>query len=731
VREELPVLAFLAAAVLLFFWPIWLAGYTFPQGGGDLFGQLYPVWSYVARWLRRGVFPLWSTQLMAGDPIIAEAQYGLLNPLNWPLFLFSPIPRWMLLFRDAFTLWLAGTGLYLYLRRSPVWRLSRAAGVVGAVAFTFSSPFVTHLGHPQFNDVMAWLPWVLWGIDGAARRMRSVLPAGLALAALLLAGHGQAALYAVLTIGAYALWQVATGGVRRAPKRAARLLLVALLAGALAAPAILPGMERLPYSDRSLVPPEERRGYELPLAMWIDFVSPDFHGQGMREFWAPWDRVESGYAGAVALFLALLGLAANLRRPRGWFLLLLATGAFLFALGYEGPLYTHLAPLPFFAETWKTARIVYLVSFAVAVGAALGVQALQRGPSALTRSWFILLLVLALLLWLGAPAFVARVPGGVERLRALTGLRFAAALALLTALLGAYMTRLPALGRAGLVGLLLVELIAVGAFAETDPPAPPAVAHEGALAFLRADPGWFRIDVDAAATGIWSPARLLAEGFEVARGTGNPMEIFLYNQFYWQIPRKDAPAYSTLGVKYIIVPDGALPGGEKIWPVYEDDPLIDVHLNTNSTNRAWLVYETRPVSTLEEAYALVFDGEFDPHQEAVVQGGRALTEPGEGHLEVLAYGPNRAAFRVETTEPALLVLNDLHYPGWRARLDGEPAPLRRTNVIFRGIEIPPGVHEVEMRFFPTPLRLGVGLALAALLTLAVGAGERRLLSRWR
>ena len=96
--ELAPLLA-LAGVVLLFFWPVWIAGYTFPQGGGDLWGQLYPVWTYVAEWLRRGIFPLWSTRMMAGDPIIAEAQYGLLNPLNWPLFLFSPIPEWQVLLR--------------------------------------------------------------------------------------------------------------------------------------------------------------------------------------------------------------------------------------------------------------------------------------------------------------------------------------------------------------------------------------------------------------------------------------------------------------------------------------------------------------------------------------------------------------------------------------------------------------------------------------------------------
>ncbi|MBN1259888.1 MAG: YfhO family protein, partial [Anaerolineae bacterium] len=234
VRDWAPLI-FLAGGVLLFFWPVWVAGFTFPQGGGDLFGQLQHVWTYVAGWVRKGVFPLWSTRMMAGDPIVAEAQYGLFNPLNWPLFLAPSISRDILLLRVAVTLWLAGSGMYLYLRRSPVWRRSRSAALAAGVAYMLSNPFITHLGHPQFNDVMAWLPWVLWGLDGATRRKRAIPLAGLALAALLLAGHGQAALYAILVISAYSLWQVLEGGPR-APRRIGRLALVALLAAALAAP---------------------------------------------------------------------------------------------------------------------------------------------------------------------------------------------------------------------------------------------------------------------------------------------------------------------------------------------------------------------------------------------------------------------------------------------------------------------------------------------------------------
>ena len=739
IRDEWRALLWLTGATLLFFWPIWIAGYTFPQGGGDLFGQLYHVWSYVSEWLRRGIFALWDTRIMGGDPIVAEAQYGLFNPLNWPLFLFSPIPKALLLFRDAFTIWLAGVGLYLYLRRSPVWRLSRTASLVGATAYMLSNPFVTHLGHPQFNDVMAWLPWVLWSIDHAMRASKGIPFAGVALGALLLAGHGQAALYAVFVITAYSLWQILEAKIKDILPRASRLVLVAAMGGALAAPSLMPLMERLPYTDRNLVPEQERQGYEFPKEMTVDLLTPNFHGQGARDFWPAWDRVESGYAGAAALYLALLGVLSSLppwhirfdqRQKRTWFLVGLAGFAYLFALGYSGPLYPRVDHLPFFADLWKTARIVFLISFTIAIAAAQGVEQLLRGDQHRNRLWALLVFILAIGLWVGAPSWVATVPNGEPKTHALEALRFAAITAGITALAGWITTQQHTglnqrIGQAGLLALLLVELVTVGAFAETDPPQVEAAPHQAALDFLNADPGWFRVDVDVAAINVWSPSLLLAEGFEMPQGTGNPMEIASYNQFYWSIPYKGSPAYQILGVKYIIVPKDAMPGGEGIWPAFTEDELVDIHLNTRSLNRIWLVYNTQPVSTREEAQELIFEPSFDPQHVATIENGPELAEVGEGALEVLLYGPNRIKIKVQTSTPTLLVLSDILYPGWKANLDGKTTTIYPTNALFKGVVVPAGEHIVEMTYFPSSLRMGLGLTAMALLTLLVGIQERR------
>ena len=76
-----------------------------------------------------------------------------------------------------------------------------------------------------------------------------------------------------------------------------------------------------------------------------------------------------------------------------------------------------------------------------------------------------------------------------------------------------------------------------------------------------------------------------------------------------------------------------------------------------------------------------------------------------------------AQVTLEVKFPArgLLVLHDNHYPGWKAYVDGEPAPLLRANYTFRAVAVPAGDHRVEFVFWPASLQYGLLLA-------AVGAG---------
>ncbi len=52
------------------------------------------------------------------------------------------------------------------------------------------------------------------------------------------------------------------------------------------------------------------------------------------------------------------------------------------------------------------------------------------------------------------------------------------------------------------------------------------------------------------------------------------------------------------------------------------------------------------------------------------------------------------------SDQPIFVLHDLYYPGWEATIDNQPTPILKTNLLFRGVELPRGRHIVAFRFAP-------------------------------
>jgi uncharacterized membrane protein YfhO len=66
------------------------------------------------------------------------------------------------------------------------------------------------------------------------------------------------------------------------------------------------------------------------------------------------------------------------------------------------------------------------------------------------------------------------------------------------------------------------------------------------------------------------------------------------------------------------------------------------------------------------------------------------------------------------------VVAESWYPGWRATLDGQAAPILRANYLSQGVVVPAGRHVVELRYQPDSFTIGAALSgLAALAGLAL------------
>jgi uncharacterized membrane protein YfhO len=74
---------------------------------------------------------------------------------------------------------------------------------------------------------------------------------------------------------------------------------------------------------------------------------------------------------------------------------------------------------------------------------------------------------------------------------------------------------------------------------------------------------------------------------------------------------------------------------------------------------------------------------------------------------------------VTASSNALLVLSEMYYPGWVARVNGKKVPIQRVDGTFRGIVVSAGPNRVEFEYAPASFRVG---ALISALTLVCFVG---------
>jgi hypothetical protein len=157
--------------------------------------------------------------------------------------------------------------------------------------------------------------------------------------------------------------------------------------------------------------------------------------------------------------------------------------------------------------------------------------------------------------------------------------------------------------------------------------------------------------------------------------------------------------------------------------VYSDS---DIHVleNTEALPRAFLVPRARVAPSLGTALSEMVHQPFQPRQE-VILADDATTQAtplttdrgGQGTARITAYAASDVKIHTSVSADAWLVLSDTFYPGWTAAVDGQAVNVLRGDVLFRVVPVPAGEHEIEFRFEPASVRLGLVISLGALITL--------------
>jgi hypothetical protein len=744
--QDVAAWGLLALAAAGFFWRLLAGDAYMPADGGDMASFLFPLYRFVQANLRRGVFPLWNPYLYGGAPFIGEIQAGLFYPVNWAVWLLGPTVSYRSLeMLSIFHIWWAGAGMYLYLRG----RVRGMAALVGAIAFMFSDLFLTHFGNLNLIAVAAWLPWVFWAYERALARqgMRWAVVGGALLGIATLAGHLQVTIFIGLALTIYTVLHALTSG-RSLLTVSRPFFLTAVVALGLSAVVLLPAWEMAQHTPRAAWDYGQTVSFSLSPAQWIGLLVPGFFGRGPQFHWGLWPRVEVGYMGILPLVLATLALTMR-QEKREWALAGLALAALSFALGvYSVPHGWLTALVPGLGQLRAPARFMFVFNFALAALAASGLEALVGAWGARERAGFALAWRackgLALFAWgVAVPlAYLAlllgqdRDPTVFARLSValISVVFFAAFLTLSLLLLAARRLGWAKAETLGALALLLtfVDLASSGAYNDLSPqdPARGFSAHGGLVAFLQAQPGPFRIDTRTDIDRLWQPSAALVYGLEDVSGVANPLTLAAPARYWEGMGSRSSPLYDFLNVGFVVARKDVVLDWSKFELAYDGDAELNVYRNRRALPRAFLVHQAVKVADAEAAWAAIHAPGFDPTTKVVVEGGRSLAgAEGEGDEVVfLSRGLNDMTLAVHASGPGYLVLSEVYYPGWRAEVNGQPAPVLRANYAFRAVEIPDaGLYRIRLRYAPPSFLAGA--ALSAMTALCLAGGGAWLLAR--
>ena len=134
----------------------------------------------------------------------------------------------------------------------------------------------------------------------------------------------------------------------------------------------------------------------------------------------------------------------------------------------------------------------------------------------------------------------------------------------------------------------------------------------------------------------------------------------------------------------------------------------------------------RPAESPESAWELATSGTVD-FEDAVILENISPPQisdcaPFTGTVSLQdTENPNRVLIQTESEHPGWVLLADVWYPGWQARVDGQQAQVLRANYLFRAVDVPAGKHVVTFVYRPLSFWLGAGVSLLTLLGLAVVA----------
>ena len=761
---------FLPAGIILlvtavYYWPILVCkGFLW----NDFLEQNFVYRLFAAVSLKQGVLPFWNPYVFSGMPFFADVQAAVLYPLNFVLTFFAG-KEWLspVLVEYQIVLHIAMAGIFMYLLARE-FGASKSGGLLAAITFMLCGFFTTHIFHDNLVHAAAWFPLAIYLFKRTIDRMSLLYMAltALALCTIFLCGYPQLMVHMYYWLAAYYLFGLIVRireKTRVLPevKRAALFAALVVLGIGMSSVQFLPTHELAKNSVRPTLPFAESCEGSFRPYRFVTLLVPRYFGRPQADaYWGISEKDENGgrqnywetaiYTGTVSLALAVIA-PFFVRTPLTVFLSVMAVLSFLLAMGNTFFLYwLAFKFLPALNAFRIPGRFAYLFSLSVSLLAGFGLTWLQSvGPRENVKHKVLLeraLLAAAGVCVAWGLLFLFGVfKNGIVEFMTASG-SFGSSAAQISAyvdkhiypvvlngvwLFVGFAVCVSAICFARLRGKLsakwaailvlaaaVLDFMAFG-FGYAANTVDPRVMYEKTTAVAQLQEmgktEYFRINSRTSYPGTDD---LGGQYMAFRKNQGSVHRLFLmegYNplRLKRQLVNRKERTLDILNVKYGVTVD-------------EQSHAIGLMERPFYFPRCRMVYGydivTNPDSILSRLYTQSFD-----YKKSVVleeKPGLAMDTLGADsswRCGITHYSLNNIDMDVSTPQNGLLVLSEIHYPSWKALVDGKPAPVLRADYALRAIPVEKGSHKVSCYFSEDVFRKGLMLSLLSL-AITVGLG---------
>jgi hypothetical protein len=157
--------------------------------------------------------------------------------------------------------------------------------------------------------------------------------------------------------------------------------------------------------------------------------------------------------------------------------------------------------------------------------------------------------------------------------------------------------------------------------------------------------------------------------------------------------------------------------------------LADVVENLNALPAAFTVPATGIEVIPDESKQLdrIKDPAFNPKLSVVLTEAVESAEKGASQQSLLpspevkwiSRRSSDFSLKVQAGEPSILVISQIYYPGWKAKVDGHEVGVLSANYALSAIPIASGTHDVSFSFEPASFKIGWRLSVLSIAVLLI------------